>query len=157
LRVLRVEYHPSLRASVASGFGLGALSLITLILGWIGFLNHWSAIAIVGVPGVYSILTLYRARGAASGWLRERATWGWMMLLLAPLLGIALVAALVPPGILWGDEPHGYDVVEYHLQLPREWLEMGRVAPLTHNVFSYFPMNVEMNYLLAMHLRGGPW
>ena len=29
--------------------------------------------------------------------------------------------------------------------------------PLHHNVFSYLPFNVEMHYLLAMHLRGGPW
>jgi len=34
---------------------------------------------------------------------------------------------------------------------------MGRIVPLEHNVFSYFPCNVEMHYLLAMHLRGGPW
>jgi MFS family permease len=27
---------------------------------------------------------------------------------------------------------------------------------LHHNVFSYFPFNVEMHYLLAMHLHGGP-
>ncbi len=26
-----------------------------------------------------------------------------------------------------------------------------------HNVFSYLPFNVEMHYLLAMHLHGGPW
>jgi hypothetical protein len=60
--------------------------------------------------------------------------------------------------MLWHpDEPHGYDVVEYHFQIPREWYEAGRIEPLRHNVFSYFPFNVEMHYLLAMHLRGGPW
>jgi hypothetical protein len=48
-------------------------------------------------------------------------------------------------------------VVEYHLQVPREWYESGRIEPLKHNVFSYFPFNVEMHYLLAMHLKGGPW
>ena len=74
-----------------------------------------------------------------------------------PALGITLVASFVPPGILWGDEPHGYDVVEYHLQVPREWYEANRIVPLQHNVFSYMPMNVELHYLLAMHLRGGPW
>ena len=54
-------------------------------------------------------------------------------------------------------DPSFYDVVEYHLQVPREWFEAGRIVPLPHNVFSFFPMNVEMHYLLAMHLSGGPW
>jgi hypothetical protein len=89
--------------------------------------------------------------------LRAPAGWGWLWLVAVTLLSIATVAAMVPPGILWGDEPHGYDVVEYHLQVPREWYEAGRVVPLRHNAFSYFPFNVEMHYLLAMHLRGGPW
>jgi hypothetical protein len=64
---------------------------------------------------------------------------------------------MLPPGLLWRDEPNGYDVTEYHLQVPREWFEAGRIVPLHHNVFSFFPFNVEMQYLLAMHLRGGPW
>ena len=47
-----------------------------------------------------------------------------------PLLSIAAVGALLPPGMLWHpDEPHGYDVVEYHLQIPREWYEAGRIIP----------------------------
>jgi hypothetical protein len=70
---------------------------------------------------------------------------------------MAIFAAMMPPGLNWPDEPHWYDVVEYHLQIPREWYEIGRIVPLHHNAFSYFPFNVEMHYLLAMHLRGGPW
>jgi len=59
---------------------------------------------------------------------------------------------------LWKPEdPHPYDALEYHLQIPREWYEMGRIAPLRHNVFCFFPNGVEMQYLLAMHVRGGPW
>ena len=55
--------------------------------------------------------------------------------------------------------PSGYDVVEYHLQVPREWLELGRITPLHHNVFSFFPFNVEDSQitLLAMNLHAGPW
>ena len=60
-------------------------------------------------------------------------------------------------GILWRSEPNGYDVVEYHLQAPREWYDAGRIVPLRHNVYSFMPFNVEMHYLAAMHLRGGPW
>jgi hypothetical protein len=77
------------------------------------------------------------------------------LLPLALLGAMLLVAALVAPGLLWREEPHPYDVLSYHLQVPREWHEIGRIVPLPHNVFSHFPFNVEMHFLLAMHLRGG--
>src|SRR5256714_7551625 len=80
-----------------------------------------------------------------------------MWLLLVPVFSISTVCAVLPPGLLWRDEPNAYDVTEYHLQVPREWYEAGQIIPLHHNVFSYFPFNVEMHYLLAMHLCGGPW
>jgi hypothetical protein len=83
--------------------------------------------------------------------------WRHLIWLAMPFLGLAVLAATVPPGPLWQDEPAGYDVSEYHLQVPREWYEAGRITPLKHNVFSYMPMNVEVHDLLAMHLRGGPW
>src|SRR5207302_7859042 len=89
----------------------------------------------------------------------ERIDWTtWLWLLVIPFLAIAVLGAFMAPMALWGPtEPNGYDVVEYHLQIPREWFEAGRIQALHHNVFSYFPFNVEMHYLLAMHLRGGPW
>ena len=89
--------------------------------------------------------------------LKRPAQFHWLWIALAPIIAIATLCALLPSGLLWGDEPNGYDVTEYHLQVPREWFESGRIAPLQHNVFSYFPFNVEMHDLLAMHLCGGPW
>ena len=35
--------------------------------------------------------------------------------------------------------------------------DAGRIVPLRHNAFSFFPFNVETHYLLAMHLEGGPY
>ena len=91
-------------------------------------------------------------------WLASPAGWGWLFLLGVPFAAIMTAGAMLPPYLLWTpNEPHGYDVVEYHLQVPREWYEAGRIIPLHHNVYSFFPFNVEMHYLLAMHLRGGPW
>jgi hypothetical protein len=43
-----------------------------------------------------------------------------------PLLAIAATGACVLPGVLWKpDDPHPYDVVSYHLQVPREWWSSG--------------------------------
>lgn len=48
-------------------------------------------------------------------------------------------------------------MLSYHLQIPREWYESGRIAPLAHNVFSYFPLGQETLSLLLMHQLGGPY
>jgi hypothetical protein len=159
LRISRVPMAPpALRRVVAVALGLGTLSLLILCAGLIGWLNQWSAIVLLAAPTLVWLACQGRKlrRIEISG-VRKPAGWNWLWLALAPLLAGASVAALVPPGVLWGDEPNGYDVVEYHLQGPREWYEAGRITPLTHNLFSYFPMNVEAHYLLAMELRGGPW
>jgi len=71
---------------------------------------------------------------------------------LAPPLTVGLLAACVPPGVLWEGEAGGYDVLEYHLQVPREYFEAGRIHFLPHNVYASFPQQMEMLYLLQMHL-----
>lgn len=144
----------------SAGLGIGLLSLILLGLGAAGWLNRISAWSLLAIGIVYLIVALNRRLidfRALREWLGQSSIAGLLWIFAMPALGIALVSAFAPPGLLWGDEPHGYDVLEYHLQVPREWYEAGRVAPLEHNVFSYMPMNVELHYLLAMHLKGGPW
>ena len=159
LRLCRVELpgSPALHRAAAAGVGIGLVSLLVLALGLMGIMHAVSAwiILIVGIS-VFALAVQRRLKLARAEAGKDSA-WTWLLLILAPILGIALVAAFVPPGILWGDEPHGYDVVSYHFQIPREWHEAGHIMPLEHNVFSFFPFNVEMHYLLAMHLRGGAW
>jgi hypothetical protein len=164
----------------AAALGIGLLSLATLGLGLAGWLNRGTACALLGCGAVAGGLLLFTWRvrlarvslpeanageapasretgGQIRVWLNAPTGWSWLWLAAMPFLGMAIVVAMMPPGLMWPDEPHWYDVVEYHLQIPREWYEIGRIVPLRHNAFSYFPFNVEMHYLLAMHLRGGPW
>jgi len=150
-----------LRLVSAIALGLGTISLLSLALGLSHSLHHATALAIIIVGVLLALLKVFKAKiklAAALSWLCSAAGWNWLWLLACPFAAIALVATMLPPGILWrpGD-PFFYDVVEYHLQVPREWFEAGRICPLSHNVFSFFPMNVEVHYLLAMHLNGGPW
>ena len=149
----------SLTAVTCTALGLGIMSLVILGLGLAGVMNHWIAIglfALGDVAGFWAIYAHAKNRDA-SEWLKAAAGWGWLWIAPAAVGGVVMLAACFPAGLLWGDEPNGYDVVEYHLQVPREWYEAGRIIPLQHNVFSYFPFNVEMHYLLAMHLHGGFW
>jgi hypothetical protein len=166
--VLRIFEHskPKLLADplvivTATGLGLGSISILVLLLGLVGFLSQAIAIALLGAGLVALIWHWSRDRRTLDQlrrWRSERAGVGWLLLLAVPVTGMMTVSAMIPPFILWKpQDPHPYDVVEYHLQVPREWYEAGHIFPLHHNVFSYLPFNVEMHYLLAMHLRGGPW
>jgi hypothetical protein len=145
----------------ATALGLGFIGLLTLLLGLIGFLNQAIAFALIALGLVALIARLYRTKPelrVIKSWWSQPAGSAWLYLLAVPPLAMMAVCAMLPPYLLWNpQEPHGYDVVEYHLQVPREWFEAGRIFPLHHNVFSYLPFNVEMHYLLAMHIRGGPW
>ncbi|MDP9175121.1 MAG: hypothetical protein M3O30_14835 [Planctomycetota bacterium] len=151
--------HPILALITCAALGIGAMSLLILGLGLASWLNKPTAWGLIAVGLVAAAIFVFPRRNAfdARAWLAAPASWHWLWAMLMPLIAIAIIGAFFPPGLLWGDEPHGYDVVEYHLQIPREWFEAGRIIPLHHNVFSYFPFNVEMHFLLAMHLRGNPW
>ena len=50
-----------------------------------------------------------------------------------------------------------FDVLEYHLQGPKEYFQAGRIAYLPHNVYTNMPFNVEMLHLLAMEVMGDWW
>jgi len=151
------ESQPLLFLLTSTALGLGIISLLTLALGLLGILNHPLAILLLAAGSLPATWQIFKSRSNLQIWLAQAPGWSWLWLLTMLPLAASVTGAIFPPGLLWGDEPNGYDVIEYHLQVPREWFESGKITPLTENVFSYFPQGVEMHYLLAMHLRGGPW
>jgi hypothetical protein len=150
-----------LKFVTAIALGLGLMSLATLALGLAGLMTRPIAFVMIALGVAIGLVKLVRADftpANISNWLSIRSTWSWLWLAAAPIIGVVLVASYAPPGVLWGSaEPNGYDVLEYHLQVPREWYEAGRIHRLDHNVFGYFPQGVETHFYLAMQLRGGPW
>ncbi|MFH1747407.1 MAG: hypothetical protein ABIG44_10235 [Planctomycetota bacterium] len=76
------------------------------------------------------------------------------LLPLAIPLAVMVLGALLPPGVIWLGEARGYDVLEYHLQAPREYFEQGAIHFLPHNVYAAFPQQVESLNLLLMYLIG---
>lgn len=68
---------------------------------------------------------------------------------------VLAVASCGTPGLLWNSEFGGFDALSYHLQLPREWLELGRTTPLVHNIYSFLPSYVESAYAHLGAVRGG--
>ncbi len=82
--------------------------------------------------------------------------WRFALLLAAtPALGVLIAAACNPPGWLWSSEFGGFDALSYHLQLPREWLEMGHVWPVEPRRFPlYFSSCIESAFAYLGWMRG---
>lgn len=151
---------PGQQLCLATGLGLGWLGTLTLVLGVLGRLNRPTAWTVLAVGLLLGLVRLYRHGSAASRTTRSTAVRppqaGALVLLpLAVPLVVMLYGASLPPGALWEEEARGYDVLEYHLQGPREYYQAGRIEFLPHNVYTSFPQQMEMLYLLLMHLAGG--
>jgi len=158
------------RILLGASLGLGVVAILMLALGECGVLNRtvWIGIlAVSAVGGVARCLTPVRrvaparcvdpASSRGNHGLEARATrWRYLWLLTIPFAVSALLVAAQAPGYLWEEEGFGYDILEYHLQMPKEYLQAGRIAYAPHNVYANFPANVEMLYLLCMIVAGDP-
>ncbi len=71
-------------------------------------------------------------------------------------IGVLLLAATSAPGWLWATEFGGYDVLSYHLQLPREWWYASGLIETPHNAYGYLPGGVSAAFLHLMTLVGDP-
>jgi hypothetical protein len=145
------------RSVVAVALGLGCFSLAVLLIGMAGLLNRGEPFVTLGLLLAAGAIGFFPTRTfldtSDRTLLRTKTHRGDLLLLLAVVpVAMLLVAATFPPGTLWRTEARGYDVMEYHLQLPREYTESGSAMPVAHNVYSFFPANVEMNYVLLTQL-----
>ncbi len=159
LRFFRPGQSPRLLClATAAGLGLWMLSTAVLIVGSLagGLLTMylWWPVICAGVvlAAVQSRRTLKTLN------LPGKSTViSFLWVLPAIAAGLWLAGATMPPGWIGNLTMDSYDVLEYHLQLPREYYNAGSVTTLNHNVYSHYPLGVEMLFLLGMCLRGGPY
>ncbi len=146
-RLLHAESIPPLEgAALQFALGAGALSLL-----WFGF----------GIAGLYRfplaapllLIGLFFLRRDALAWYSQfrtlKAAWDaasrvekLLAVLSAVLVAYQLLLALAPP-IKW-------DALTYHLQLPRQYLDAGRLVFTPENPYWGHPQLVEMLYTFAM-------
>lgn len=157
---------------IALALGLGITSTLTLVLGLNSWLDPTIGWGVVIAGGVLGMGRLYIAQAQPKRddgvdddemptapltprlTLRRRVVQALVILVLAWPTGLMLVGATLPPGVLWMEEGQGYDVLEYHLQAPREYFDAGAIHFLPHNVYAAFPQQMETQYLLLMLLVG---
>jgi 4-amino-4-deoxy-L-arabinose transferase-like glycosyltransferase len=154
---------------LAYGLGASGLSLLTLGAGLAGWMHRGLAISALGVLGAYALFrsitsrrltvppsTASRTHGnafSAESPASESVVPFWARLCLsvviALFLSIAVLGAMLPAT--------DFDVREYHLQVPREFFQAGRIHFLHHNVYGNMPLGSEMIHLLGMIIAGDWW
>jgi len=161
LKVLRVErvLHRLELVVFAVGLGLSGLSLTTLAVGLVGGLRRPTWLFAVGGVLVAALIwngrTLFKFRtdagsrgedacreGERPAWWRPR--WCWLAV---PLVAAVALGSTMPP--------IDFDVLEYHLQVPKEWYQQGRVTFLPHNVYGNMPLGAECLSMMAMACMPG--
>src|ERR1043165_3456953 len=140
--------HAAAPHAIQSALGLALMLSLSHALGALGLLSGTTGLILGGAPVLLGIVLLARrlmrhasARGEIAGLIP------WQVLAGLPAVALLLVAACSPPGWLWESEARGYDVLEYHLRLPQEWIAAGRIRPTDHNVYSYLPGHVESAFV----------
>ncbi len=159
LRPLRLPDVPRpLWLATSAGVGLWFYATLMLLVGSFipGSLNQYVWWTVVAVGGA---LAVGQWRGAIKGQVLPARVGGGALVwwLVAAAAGILLAGATLPPGYLGRATADSYDILEYHLQLPREYFQAGRVSTLDHNIYSHYPLSSEMLFLLAMCLRGSAY
>jgi hypothetical protein len=140
------------------GLGVAALLWLDASLGSLGWLQlgGWvggSVVAWVVLAGGFLLLAV-QLRGSLNRRTQPLPAPPWLVWTAAPAVAVLLLAACSAPGWLWASEFGGYDALSYHLQLPKEWLASGRIEPLSHNVYSFFPGYMEGAYYHLAVLTG---
>src|SRR5947208_13889125 len=93
-----------LRLVTAAALGLGVMSLVLLGLGLAGWLNAVTAWGMLGAGwGLGVFWLIVDRRGESLGEVRAVTRWRALWWLAMPSLGLAILGAVVPPGLLWQD------------------------------------------------------
>ena len=142
---------------LAAGLGVGFLSLMVLgcgVSGLVGADRRLVPAGILALCALAGLRPLLKLTKQAPTTTESSGAACWIIAAVAPFAALAMLVATLPPGFLWREEGFGYDVLEYHLQLPREYYEAGVIAYLPHNVYANFPSAAEMLYLIANIVTG---
>ena len=152
----------------STAVGLNVVSTYVLLVGLAGLLGN---VLVFAVPAAITLAATGRLRlrrVAGPGQDPQRSTQGktsspgqtalttggdglsprWLWLT-APFVLVIFLGGMLPP--------IEFDVREYHLQVPKEFFQEGRVGFLPHNVYGNMPMGTEMLSLLAMVIAGDWW
>ncbi len=136
------------RLAIRAGLGLGITALSVLAVG-----SFWSLAAFPYWIMIVSALIALRRwlviwfqdmAAIKSDWRYGRGMQRWLMAFIAFIFVSTLIVSLVPP--------LKFDALVYHLALPQQYWEAGRIQYMEANVLWGFPQIPHMLYTLALTL-----
>ncbi|MFW6154339.1 MAG: ArnT family glycosyltransferase [Planctomycetota bacterium] len=157
-QVVPTETPPALLAVTSVAAGLWLLGTAALVAGSIrgDILAARVAWPVVGIGLSAAAWAVHRR--VRNVRIPSSVTGGNLLgLVLVVAAALWLAGASMPPGYIGRITADYYDVLSYHLQIPREFFEVGRITALPHNTYSHYPLGGEMLFLLGMCLKGDPW
>lgn len=147
-----------LRVATSCILGLWMLSTLILLAGSLfhGLLKPYFWWPVIGLGLLAGVI---QARHVLGSWKFSTSTdlRSLLWVVLAAAGAFWMAGATLPAGWTGRGTCDFYDVLEYHLQLPREYYNAQHIASLPHNCYSFYPLGTEMLYLLAMCLRNGAY
>ncbi len=131
---------------LAFGMGTITLTLFAFLIGVLGLLKLWW-LYLIPLAGAVYIETTQKdgvlSRPACQHcWESLRKLKQLECLVLFCLFAMILAGAMLPP---WE-----FDVREYHLQVPKEWFQNGRIEYLPHNTYAAMPLGSELICVVPM-------
>lgn len=147
-RLSRLETH-----LFSIGVGLSLWSTWALAVGLFGMLHQMWLVWLPAIPTALLAGFQMAARrepashSSGSSAAAEDSANRWLLSLAIPFVLLYLLAAVLPAT--------DFDVREYHLQVPKEWYQAGRITFMPHNVYGNMPLGAEMFALLGMTLIPG--
>ena len=132
--------------SLSFCLGQGIVGLFLLAGGLIGILPRTGLplFMLFGVFGYWAIRTLGRGVGSDASFSPQGRGTG--LAIISAAGGLCLCAASLLP-------PYDYDVLGYHLALPKRWASDGWIRWTPDNVFAAFPSLVEMVFTWGLLWR----
>ena len=148
--------------STATLVGLALLSTVTLVVGLMGGLKSaWPlgaaiaalVIAVYGVPRLSKHSEIKEPEPESSLTTNDPKTKTIDRFFFTAIVALTCCAAALTMLGAWLP-PSEFDVLEYHLQAPKEFFQQGAISFIPHNVYANMPLGIEMHSLAMMTFLG---
>ena len=144
-RALDLRMHPAEALPVWFALGQGAVGSLVLLMGLAGAFDlPGVSFGLLVALGTLAYAGLRRNAKDFLGAVRFRSGAAEALLAFVGLAGLAVAFLLcfLPP--------FEYDVLGYHMALPKRWLDAGRIHWTPDHVFGAFPLLIEMFFYLGL-------
>ena len=144
-KTLELRMHPAETLPIFFALGQGVVGLLVLGMGLAGLMGlPGASFGVLVLLGTFAYVGVRQEAKPALRAFRFRTGTmeGLMAFLTLSCLSIAFLLCFLPP--------FEYDVLGYHLALPKRWLEAGRIHWTSDHVFAGFPLLIEMFFYLGL-------